>query len=75
MLARNFTLLDPIEHEEMLSEIADLFQCPEGMDMFYYLADRKVLLFPEEERFIYKVETQPALYSNLALRVASAMQM
>ena len=72
-LAWNFTLLDPIEQEEMLAEIADLFQCPEGMDMFYYLADRKALLFPEEERVICKVETEPALYSDVSLRVASAM--
>ena len=72
-LAWNFTLLDPIEQEEMLAEIADLFQCPEGMDMFYYLADRKALLFPEEERVICKVETEPALYSDVAVRVASAM--
>ena len=72
-LAWNFTLLDPIEQEEMLAKIADLFQCPEGMDMFYYLADRKALLFPEEERVICKVETGPALYSDIALRVASAM--
>jgi hypothetical protein len=42
------------------------------MDMFYYLADRKALLFPEEERVICKVETGPALYSDIALRVAFA---
>jgi len=71
-LAWNFTLLDPIEQEEMLAEIADLFQC-EAMDMFYYLADRKELLFPEEERVICKVETGPALYSDIALRIAFAM--
>jgi hypothetical protein len=41
--------------------------------MFYYLADRKALLFPEEECFICKVETEPALDSDVALRVASAM--
>jgi hypothetical protein len=55
----------------MLLEIADLFQCPEGMDMFYYLADRKELLFPEGERFICKLETEPALYSDVAVRVES----
>jgi hypothetical protein len=71
-LAWNFTLLDPIEQEEMLAKIADLLQCPEGMDIFYYLADRKELLFPEEERFICEVETEPALYSDVAVRVASA---
>jgi hypothetical protein len=49
-LAWNFTLLDPIDQAEMLAEIADLFQRPECLDMFYYLADRKGLLFPEEER-------------------------
>jgi hypothetical protein len=72
-LAWNFTLLDPIEQEEMLAEIPDLFQCPEGMDMFSYLANRKALLFHEEERVILKVETGPALYSDIALRVAFAL--
>jgi hypothetical protein len=46
-LAWNFTLLDPIEQEKMLAKMADLFQCPEDMDMFYYLADRKELFFPQ----------------------------
>jgi hypothetical protein len=72
-LAWNFTLFDPIKQEEMLAKIADLFQRPEGVDMFYYLADRKALLFPEEERVICKVETEPALDSDIALRVAWAM--
>jgi hypothetical protein len=72
-LAWNFALLDPIEQGKMLVEIADLFQCPEGMEMFYYLAKRKALLFPEEERVICKVEMEPALYGDVAVRVASAM--
>jgi hypothetical protein len=72
-LAWNFALLDPIEQPKMLVEIADLFQCPEGMEMFYYLAERKALLFPEEERFICKVEMEPALNGDVAVRVASAM--
>ena len=72
-LAWNFSLLDPIEQEEMLVEIADLLPCPDDRDLFHYLADRKTLLFPEEERVISKVETGPALYSDIALRVASAM--
>jgi len=72
-LAWNFTLLDPIEQEEMLAEIADLFQCPEDMDMFYYLAERRALLFPEEERVICKVETEPASCGDVTLRVAYAM--
>jgi hypothetical protein len=50
-----------------------MFQCLEGIDMFYYLADRKALLFPEEERVIFKIETEPASYSDVAVRVASAM--
>jgi hypothetical protein len=29
-------------------KIADLVECPEGMEMFLYLADRTALLFPEE---------------------------
>jgi hypothetical protein len=72
-LAWNFTLFDPIEQKEMLAEIADLLPCPEDMDVFYYLADRKALLFPEEERAIRKVEMGPALYSDTALRAAFAM--
>jgi hypothetical protein len=62
-LAWNFTLLDPGEQEEMLGEIADLFQYPDGMDMFYYLVDRKALLFPEEvdkENFVYPVSRRGA---------------
>jgi hypothetical protein len=38
-----------------------------------YLADRTALLFPEEDRFICKVETEPRLYGDVAVRVASAM--
>ena len=72
-LAWNFALLDPIEQGKMLVEIADLFQCPEGMEMFYHLAERKTLLFPEEERVICKVEMETALYGDVAVRVASAM--
>jgi hypothetical protein len=41
--------------------------------MFYYLAERKALLFPEEQRFICKIEMEPALYGDVAVRVASAM--
>ena len=72
-LAWNFTLLEPTAQEELLVKIANLFECPEGMEMFLYLADRTALLFPEEDRIICKVETEPALYGNVAVRVASAM--
>jgi hypothetical protein len=72
-LAWNFTLFDPIKQEEMLTDIAYLLQCPEDMALFYYLAGRKALLFPEEEHVICQVETQPALNSDIALRVAFAM--
>jgi hypothetical protein len=72
-LAWNFTLLDPTAQEELLVKIADLFECPEGMEMFLYLADRTALLFPEEDRVICKVETEPALRGDVAVRVASAM--
>jgi hypothetical protein len=72
-LAWNFTLLDSTSQEEMLVKIADLFECPEGMEMFLYLADRTALLFPEEDRVICKVQTEPAPYGNVAVRVASAM--
>jgi hypothetical protein len=41
--------------------------------MFHYLADRKALLVPEEDRVICKVETEPALYGDVAGRVALAM--
>jgi hypothetical protein len=72
-LAWNFTLLDPTAQGEMLAKIDDLFQCPEGIDTFLYLADRTALLFPEEDRVICTVETEPALHGDVALRVASAM--
>jgi hypothetical protein len=72
-LAWNFTLLEPSAQGETLAKIADLFQCPEGVEMFLYLADRAALLFPEEDRVICKVETEPALYGDVAVRVVSAM--
>ena len=72
-LAWNFTLLDPKAQEQMLVKMADLFKCSEGMEMFLYLADRTALLFSEEDRFIWKVETEPAPYGDLAVRVASAI--
>ena len=71
-LAWNFNLLDPTAQGEMLEDIAEVFQCPEGMETFRYLADRAALLFPEEDRVICKVETEPALYGDIAVRVASA---
>ena len=70
VLAWNFTLLEPTEQEEMLIEIPKLFQCPDGVEMFFYLADRKALLFPEEDRVIRKVETGPASYSDVVVPVA-----
>jgi hypothetical protein len=72
-LAWNFTLLDPPAQREMLAKIADLFQCPEGIDTFLYLADRAARLFPDEDRVICKIETEPAPYGDVAVRVASAM--
>jgi hypothetical protein len=72
-LAWNFTLRDPIQQEEMLAEMTDLLPCPEDIDIFYFLAVRKALLFPEEDRVICKVETGPALDSDITLRVAFAM--
>jgi hypothetical protein len=72
-LAWNFTLRDPIQQETMLADMADLFPSPEDMDMFYFLAVRKAFLFPEEDRVICQVETEPALDNDITLRVASAM--
>jgi hypothetical protein len=72
-LAWNFTLLDPIEQRKMLVKIADLFQGTERKKMFYYLARRKAFLFPDEERAIWKVEMEPALYGDVTVRVASPM--
>jgi hypothetical protein len=72
-LAWNFTLRDPIQQEEMLAEMTDLLPCPEDIDIFYFLAVRKALLFPEEDHVICKVETGPALNSDITLRVAFAM--
>jgi hypothetical protein len=72
-LAWNFTLLDPAAQEEMLADMAELFQCPEGLETFLYLANRAARLFPEEDRVICKIETEPAPYGDVAVRVASAM--
>jgi hypothetical protein len=71
-LAWNFTLADPTVQEEMLVDIADLFKCPEGLEMFLDLADRAALLFPDEDRVICKVEAEPGLHGNFSVRVASA---
>jgi hypothetical protein len=72
-LAWNFSLFDPTVQREMLAKIADLFQCPEGVETFLYFADRSARLFPEENRVICKVETEPAPYGDVTVRVASAM--
>jgi hypothetical protein len=72
-LAWNFTLLGPTAQEELLVQMDDLFECPEGMKMFLYLVDRTALLFPEEHPVICKVETEPALHGDVTLRVASAI--
>jgi hypothetical protein len=72
-LAWNFTLVDPPAQEKMLVDIADLFKCTEGLEIFLYLADRALHLFPDEDRFICKVETDPALYGDISVRVASAI--
>lgn len=72
-LAWNFTLLDLTAQEEMLVEMADLFKCPEGLEMFLDLADRTALLFPDEDRVICKVETEPGLHGDFSVRVASAI--
>ncbi|MGB7836870.1 MAG: hypothetical protein WBL40_02040 [Terrimicrobiaceae bacterium] len=72
-LAWNFSLFDPTTQREMLAKIADLFQCPEGVETFLYLADRAASLFPEEDRIICKVEAEPAPYGDVTVRVASAM--
>ena len=72
-LAWNFTLLEPTAQEEMLVEMADLFKCPERLEIFRYLADRTALLFPDEERVICKVEADPSLYGDVSVRVVSAM--
>ena len=72
-LAWNFTLLEPAAQEGMLADMAELFQCPEGMETFLYLAERAACLFPEEDRVICKIETEPTPYDDVAVRVASAM--
>jgi hypothetical protein len=72
-LAWNFTFLDPTAQEEMLVEMADLFQCPEITEMFLFLADRAALLFAEEDRVICNLEMEPAPFGDVAVRVASAI--
>ena len=73
-LAWNFTLFGPTAQEEMLVSMANLFnKCPDGMAMFLYLAARAALLFPDKDRYICKVETEPGLNGDIAVRVASAI--
>ena len=53
----------------MRVELANLFGCPEGLEIFYYLAARKVLLFPGENCFICEVEAEPTPHGGLTVRV------
>ena len=71
-LAWDFTLLEPAAQKAMRVELANLFGCPEGLEIFYYLAARKVLLFPGENCFICEVEAEPTPHGGLTVRVMSA---
>jgi hypothetical protein len=56
-----------------VARVAAVRSCGDAEDFVRLVADRTALLFPEEDRFICKVETEPRLYGDVAVRVASAM--
>ena len=73
-LAWNFTLLDPTAQEGDARENSRSVPMPrrDGRCSFTSRTVR-LRLFPEENRVICKVETEPALYGDVTVRVASAM--
>jgi hypothetical protein len=72
-LAWNFSLFDLPVQRRMLADVAGLFPGSEGVEMFLYLVARAATLFPDEDRLICDLETEPDPFGDVALRVASVM--
>ena len=72
-LAWNFAMLDPARSEQMLKDVLRILPDADGAEMFLFLAARVLTLFPEENRIIVKVETDPAPHGSIVIRVMSSM--
>jgi hypothetical protein len=70
-LAWNFTMIDPAHSEQMLKDVLRILPDAGGAEMFLSLAARVLALFPDEDRTIVKVETDPTPHGSIALRVMS----
>ena len=55
----------------MLKDVLELTPDPEGVEMFLFLANRVITLFPEEDRIICKIETDDKSAGKINLRVMS----
>jgi len=71
-LAWNFKMIDPARSEQMLKDVLGMLPDAVGKKMFIFLAARVLTLFPDEDRVIVKVETDPAPDGSIALRVMSS---
>jgi hypothetical protein len=72
-LAWNFAMMDPAQSEQMLKDVLRVIPGEDGAQMFLFLAARTIAQFPDEDRIIVKVETDPAPDGSIAIRVVSAM--
>ena len=72
-LAWNFAMIDPAQSEQVLKDVLRILPDPDGAEMFLFLAARVRALFPEEDRIILKVETDPAADGSIVIRVMSCM--
>jgi hypothetical protein len=72
-LAWNFAMIDPARSEQMLKDVLRILPDADGAEMFLFLAARVRTLFPEEDRIIVKVETDPAPHGSIFIRVMSSM--
>ncbi len=70
-LAWNFSLSSPAVSQQFLDAILGILPEPELQEMFLFTAARRALLYPDEDRIICKVETDPAAEGRYALRVMS----
>ena len=72
-LAWNFKMIDPARSEQMLKDVLRMLPDAVGAEMFLFLAARVLTLFPDEDRIILKVETDPAPDGDIFIRVLSSM--
>jgi len=72
-LAWNFSMIDPARSEKMLKDVRRIMPGAGVEAMFLTLAARAIALFPDEDRIILQVETDPPADGNIAVRVMSAM--